>query len=311
MKPVFIGIGGANADLSMASRGAIVVRDSNPAQLSVSAGGVMRNICENAARLGVATALFSAVGGDALGGMILSSCREGGVDPSLIRLFPDATSSVYVSALDEHKEMYVAFSDMTITSRLTPEDFEKAFPAFSAAKVVCIDGNPSVELISYAAKRLCKAGIPLFFDPVSTTYAKKFSGLLDCFDTAKPNRLELETLSGLPVTDDRSLEAAAKRLIEKGVRRVFVTLGEEGVYYLDRDGNTRRYRPTVVPMKNATGAGDAFTAGLISSYLDSLSLDDTLRRACACSAVAVSSEKTVSPLLSVAEIEKYTGGIFL
>ena len=106
-------------------------------------------------------------------------------------------------------------------------------------------------------------------------------------------------------------EEAAKALLKQGVRRVFVTLGEDGVYYRDGNGLSRRYRPDTVTMKNATGAGDAFTAGLLLSYLEGSSLDDTLRRACACSAVAVSAAETVSPLLSETEIAKYTGGIFL
>ena len=311
MQPLLIGIGGANADLSMASRGPIVPCDSNPARLTLSAGGVMRNICENAARLGVQTELFTAVGKDPLGEMILSSCRRAGVGTKLVRRFADCPSSAYVSALDERGEMYVAFSDMTIASRLTPADFDAAASVLYSAAVVCLDGNPSREFIAHAARRLSANGIPVFLDPVSTSHAKKFAGLLGYFHTIKPNRLELETLSGMPVTDEASLEEAAKALLKQGVRRVFVTLGEDGVYYRDGNGLSRRYRPDTVTMKNATGAGDAFTAGLLLSYLEGSSLDDTLQRACACSAVAVSAAETVSPLLSEAEIAKYTGGIFL
>jgi pseudouridine kinase len=312
MQPLLIGIGGANVDLSMASRRAIVPHDSNPARLTLSAGGVMRNICENAARLGVPTELFSAVGSDVLGEFILASCENAHVGTGLVRRFSDSSSSAYVSALDERGEMYVAFSDMTITSRLTPADFDAALPTLHSAGAVCMDGNLTREFLEYAAKKLAADGIPLFFDPVSTTYAEKFVGLLSYFHTAKPNRLELAVLSGMPVTDEASVVAATERLMDLGLQRVFVTLGEEGVYYRDRNGRSRRYHPDVVPMKNATGAGDAFTAGLISSFFDGLSVDDTLRRACACSALAVSAEETVSPHISIAEVEQYPkGGTFL
>jgi len=311
VKPLLIGIGGANADLSIAKTSNLVYGDSNPAKFSFSAGGVMRNICENASRLGIRTELFAAVGNDAFGDLIISSCEKSGIGTSLLKRLPDTSSSAYVSILDENGDMSVAFSDMSIAKTLSPEDLESAMPLIKKASVVCFDGNPSKEFLEYSAKRLYDEGIPLFLDPVSTAHAVKFEGFLGLFDTIKPNRLELETLSGVKITDDDSLKEAARAVIKKGVRRIFVTLGEKGVLYADRDGNERRFFPNVVPMKNANGAGDAFTAGLLSSYLDGLSVDDTLMRAAACAAVAVSSEETVSPILSVNEISKYTGGTFL
>ena len=271
----------------------------------------MRNICENAAKLGVRTELFAAVGSDAFGDLIVSSCEKSGIGTGLLKRLEGVSSSAYVSILDENGDMSVAFSDMSIAQTLSPEDLECAMPLIKEASVVCFDGNPSKEFLTYAAKRISDEGIPLFLDPVSTAHAVKFENILGLFDTLKPNRLELETLSGIKITDDKSLREAARAVIEKGVRRVFVTLGEKGVFYYDRDHNERRFCPEVVPMKNATGAGDAFTAGLLSSYLDGLSVDDTLMRAAACAAVAVSSEETVSPYLSVNEISKYTGGTFL
>ena len=65
--PYIVGIGAANADVHGQSRSAVRLRDSNPGTMRVSAGGVTRNILENAARLGLDARLISAVGGDAFG----------------------------------------------------------------------------------------------------------------------------------------------------------------------------------------------------------------------------------------------------
>ena len=59
------GIGGANVDIHGQSDAPIVMRDSNPGRLHLSAGGVCRNICDNLCRLGLTVELCSAVGGDA------------------------------------------------------------------------------------------------------------------------------------------------------------------------------------------------------------------------------------------------------
>lgn len=47
-----VGIGAANVDICGRSKNPIIMADSNPGAMSISLGGVTRNICENLARLG-------------------------------------------------------------------------------------------------------------------------------------------------------------------------------------------------------------------------------------------------------------------
>ena len=66
-KPCIVGVGGANVDLCGRSFGPILPGDSNPGQLTLSAGGVCRNICENVCRMGAPAALITVFGEDANG----------------------------------------------------------------------------------------------------------------------------------------------------------------------------------------------------------------------------------------------------
>ena len=84
-QPYIVGVGAANLDLNGASCAPIHLRDSNPGHISLSAGGVTRNVCENLARLGADVKLLSCVGDDVFGSYIRRSCvegiaRAGGVD---------------------------------------------------------------------------------------------------------------------------------------------------------------------------------------------------------------------------------------
>ncbi|MEI8181049.1 PfkB family carbohydrate kinase, partial [Aestuariivirga sp.] len=65
--PRVIVIGGANVDIKGRSRGSFVAGTSNPGEVTVSAGGVGRNIAENLARLGISVSLVTALGQDANG----------------------------------------------------------------------------------------------------------------------------------------------------------------------------------------------------------------------------------------------------
>ena len=73
------GIGGANVDIHGQSLAPIIMRDSNPGKLHTSMGGVVRNVLENCARLGLKTQLASAVGDDDYGVMLRRSCERLGI----------------------------------------------------------------------------------------------------------------------------------------------------------------------------------------------------------------------------------------
>ena len=110
----------------------------------------------------------------------------------------------------------------------------------------------------------------------------------------KPNAIEAETLTGMPVHGPDSAARAARRLVELGVERVFITLGEKGVCCAD-EAETLFMPGGAVRMAHATGAGDAFTAALAWGRLRDLSLRDCAVAGLAAASIAVESMETVSP----------------
>lgn len=302
-----VGIGGANLDLSHRSFAPHIPRDSNPGVFKLSAGGVMRNICENAARLGVSTALVAAIGEDWAANVIRQSCLESGVSTEGL-ICKETGSSMYVSLLDERGDMALACSDMRIAAEITKEDLLARRELFAQAKVVCIDGNLTQEAIAYAAFLCRELGVPVFFDPVSTSHAQKFKDILPLFHTAKPNLLELSTLTDISVTDGQSLRRAVEKLLAAGLRRVFVTMGEKGACCFTREGKEYCREPWRRGMVNATGGGDAFTGALLYSYINGLSDEETLAFAVSAGEAAVRSAETVNPQMSVQLINELRKG---
>ena len=122
-QPYIVGVGAANADLNGASLAPIHLRDSNPGHISLSAGGVTRNVCENLARLGADVKLLSCVGDDTFGAFIRRSCEDAGIDASHLYEAKGANSSMYLSILDADGDMLVGMSDMRIVQQDMPEDY--------------------------------------------------------------------------------------------------------------------------------------------------------------------------------------------
>ena len=232
--PYIVGVGAANADIHGRSRAAVNLKDSNPGTMRVSVGGVTRNILENAARLGLDARLVSAVGGDVFGRLILARSAAAGMDVSNVLVLPDAASSTYMTVLEPSGEMLVAVSDMSILAQL-PEAYlaERAPLLRGAAAIACDPSLPEETIL----RLLALAGeTPVFVDPVSTAYARKLLPHVGRFHTVKPNRMELSILAELDAVEDAALKPAIARLLEKGCRRVYVTLGPEGCCYGDASG---------------------------------------------------------------------------
>ena len=295
------GIGGANMDIHAKSDAQLIMRDSNPGTLHTSLGGVCRNICENLARLGARVKLITGVGDDYRGKNIIAGCEAAGIDMSAVRVIPGERSSSYVSIMDESGDMLLALSDMHIIKRLDASLVDDHAQLLCGADMVICDGNLSAQTVERLTE-VCLS--PLYLDPVSTSWAKEVKPFIASFDTVKPNRLELEALTGCPVETMEEIEHAADVLLSQGVRRVFVSLGADGMLYKGHEGTIyRQCRRPFDRMVNATGAGDASMAGIVYASRMGMTAEETLLYAMGAGMVAVSSPDTISKEMSVEAIE--------
>ena len=287
-------VGGVNVDIGGHSFAPLVAADSNPGTVRVSLGGVGRNIAHNLTLLGADVRLLTAYGDDAHGQKVAASCSELGIDLSHALCVSGGTTSTYLYLTDEQGEMALAVSDMEICKRITPAYLTSQLPLLKNAQVVVADTNIPEESLIWLAEN-CTA--PLFIDPVSTTKAEKLRTILPKIHTLKPNRLEAELLSGVPIRTTEDVVKAADALLQKGVHRVFISLGADGV--LAAMGDERIILPNVPGnMVSTTGCGDAFMAALVWAYLEGTDLKNTALAGLAAGSIAMESTETINPNMS-------------
>lgn len=298
------GIGAANMDLHGRSRAALILHDSNPGFLHTSPGGVTRNILENLSRMGERTALFSAIGNDLYGREILASGEAVGMDMSHMPALPGLRQLQLYGAYRPrgryvHRHVRYAHSGAH-HPRLAGR--AKGCAAESGRNRL----RPLPDAGGSGMDHLRRSrGVPIFSDPVSTTYARRlapFAGKLHCL---KPNVLELAAMTGCEITGDADMERAADVLLERGTHCIVVSMGQRGCYWADRSGAKfhAALRP-VSQMVDATGAGDAFMAGLLYAYLHRFPPERAARWALAAGIIAVTSAGTVSPGMSAELVNK-------
>ena len=293
-------VGGVNVDIGGRSHAPLIAADSNPGTVSVSLGGVGRNIAHNVSLLGADVRLLAAYGDDLHGQQVESSCAGLGIDLSHGLKVSGGTTSTYLYLTDEQGEMALAVSDMSICEKITPEYLAEKSTVLDNARVVVADTNIPAESLRWLAEN-CAA--PLFIDPVSTTKAEKIRGILGKVHTLKPNKLEAELLSGIPIRNKADLEKAAEKLLSTGLQRLFISLGGDGALAADETGC---YWLKTIPgnMVNTTGCGDAFMAALVWSYLEGLSLEDSARAGLAAGSIAMESEQTINPNMSAEALKQ-------
>ena len=293
-------VGGVNVDIGGRSFAPLIAADSNPGRVSVSLGGVGRNIAHNLSLMGADVRLLAAYGDDLHGQQVISSCASLGIDLSHALKVPGGTTSTYLYLTDEHGEMALAVSDMSICEKVTPEYLAENLPLLQNAQVVVADTNIPAESLRWLAEN-CPA--PLFIDPVSTTKAEKIRDVLGKIHTLKPNKLEAELLSGLPIRNKGDLEIAARKLLEAGLQRIFISLGADGAFAADGSG-CRWLKNIPGNMVNTTGCGDAFMAAIVWAYLEGLDLEESARAGLAAGSIAMESGQTINPDMSAEALKE-------
>ena len=293
-------VGGVNVDIGGRSFAPLVSADSNPGRVTISLGGVGRNIAHNLSLLGADVRLLTAYGDDAHGAQVAASCSELGIDLSHALRVPGAATSTYLYLSDDRGEMALAVSDMSVCEKITPAYLASQLPLLQNAQVVVADCNLPAESLGYLAET-CTA--PLFVDPVSTAKAEKLLPILSRIHTLKPNALEAALLSGVEIRGKKDAERAAQVLTELGVHRIFLSMGEQGVYAAM--GQERLWLPTLPGNRvNTTGCGDAFLAALVWAYLEGMDLERTALAGLAAGSIAMESPETINPALSAAALGK-------
>ena len=114
----------------------------------------------------------------------------------------------------------------------------------------------------------------------------------------KPNRRELEGLTGRPMAERDDIRRGAAELIERGAGAVVVSLGDKGALAV-APGECLFAEPPDVPVRSTVGAGDAMVAGLVAALAEGKSLEGALRSGVAAAGAAVATPGTQAAPLAI------------
>lgn len=260
------------------------------------AGGAPANVAVGLARLGAPPAFWTRVGDDGFGDFLADTLAAEGIPTTLVERDPSAPTGLAVVSLDADADReFVLYLDGTASTRLQPG--RVADERLAAVDWLHVGG---VELAHEPARSavldLLDRAPPdttVSFDPnarpqlwTEFDYAESVAAVLPAVDVlvASPEDLAPAGYEGAPrdlartltdatwgtATPDTETDAVGSSLDGTGPHTVAITRGDAGAVAHATESApwgpaTTSHEGLAVDPVDTTGAGDAFTAGLIAS----------------------------------------------
>lgn len=254
-----------------------------------------------AARLcGAEVSMVAKVGKDLFGPATMKNFESYGIDSVHVQVADGVSSGVapiFVDSSGQNRIIVVKGAN----DALLPTDVEKAAPVLKRANCIVLQLEIPLETVYYTIRFAKKNGIRSILNPApGQPLELKELALADYFI---PNESEAETIAGRPVRTLEEARACAEFFLGQGVRRVIITLGENGCL-LAREEGLEVMPAFKVQTKDSTGAGDAFIGSFVVFLAEGLSEREALRRANLYAALSTTKVGTQKSFASRAEFEK-------
>ena len=301
-EPKIVVVGSSNMDLVVKSpripaKGETVLGGD----FIMTPGGKGANQAVAAAKLGAEVYFVAKLGDDIFGRQSLSNFQKVAVHTEYVVQTKEAPSGVALITVDDAGDNVIVVAPGA-NLKLSPADVRKAQPAIASSGAVAAQLEVPLETVEFAARLANDAGVPFILDPAP---AQKLSDeLLGLVDVLTPNETEAEILTGIKVTDENSALAAAKDLLQRGVKAVILTMGAKGYLLATNDG--AQFVPSVkVDAVDATAAGDAFTGSLGVGIAQGKTLRDAALFANHVAALSVTKMGAQSSMPDAGQVENF------
>lgn len=232
-------------------------------EFAMGCGGKGANQAVAAAQLGAQVLMMGRVGDDAFAENTLNNFLKFGVGTDYVTRVSGVSSGVapiWVDADSQNRILIIPGANL----HLLPADIDAAADRLKQCAMIILQLEIPLETV-YAAIEFGNANdIPVILNPAPASTELDMDYACRC-DYFVPNETELEILTGMPVGTEEEIAAAAKSMLDKGLKNLIVTLGDKGALWMHGGERTQFAAPTVKPV-DTTGAGDAFI-GCFAAHL--------------------------------------------
>lgn len=253
-----------------------------------------------AARLcGAQVLMVAKVGSDLFGEATLKNFSAFGVDTAHVKMVegaPTGVAPIFVEPNGQNRIIVVKGAN----DLLLPQDVDAAAAQLRQVDTIILQFEIPLATIYHTVRFARAHGIRCIVNPAPAVPASLAD--LAGADYFIPNETEAELITGLPVQTLEQAGSCAMALLEKGFRRVVITLGARGALLADAAGQVH-VPPFAVTAVDTTGAGDAFIGSLAVFLAEGVPEKDAVARASLYAALSTTRVGTQKSFPRRAELE--------
>lgn len=268
--------------------------------ISFIPGGKGANQAYAIGKLGGNVAMIGAVGVDESGSILKRNLQSAGVEVDGIESITEVpTGQAYIMVDEEGDNSIILIAG---TNGLVTEDMIKRhIDIVKNCDIIVMQMEIPVEVICYVKKLAKEMGKVVIIDPAPAK-ADFPQELWEDVDYIKPNETELGILTDMVIDSVEVAKIGARKMLEKGVQHVLVSMGSEGCLFVSKNEEIF-YPANKVKAVDTTAAGDSFTAAFALALSQDKSYEEAVYFGQKVAAVVVTRKGAQTSIPTIEEVK--------
>ena len=236
----------------------------NAGRVETVHGGVGRNVAEDIANVELRPVFVSMVDDTATGAEVLHKLQNHKVNTDYVVTTKDGMG-IWLAVFDNTGDLAGSISKRPSMESLVALLDEKGDEIFRDADSIVIEIDLDKEIVKRVfqyAEKYRKRVYAVVSNMVIASQRRDFLQSIDCFvcNVLEAGILFVSDFSEM--TPDELCDALSERVRKAKIPSMVVTMGSRGAVYADMHGDKGYYPPESVKVRDTSGAGDAFCAGV-------------------------------------------------
>ncbi len=236
----------------------------NAGRVEIVHGGVGRNVAEDIANVELRPTFVSMVDDTANGAEVLRKLRNHKVNTDYVITVPDGMG-LWLAVFDNTGDLAGSISKRPKMEPMVELLDQKGDEIFRDCDSIVIEIDMDKEIVkrvfAYAAKYQKKV-YAVVSNMVIASQRRDFLQSIDCFvcNLLEAGILFVDDFSALEPED--FVEVLYQKICKANIPSMVVTMGSRGAVYASQSGERGYFPPETVKVRDTSGAGDAFCAGV-------------------------------------------------
>ena len=303
MKKKILVIGSLNADISISMKKMPIIGETVFGEsIKYNNGGKGANQACAIGKLGGNIEMLGCIGEDDLGNNQILNLNKFNIKTTNLKKQkekPTGTAVIYVDENGKNSIVVIPGANNLCDINYLKDKEE----CLTKADFIVLQLEIPIEAVQYAVKKGKELGKIIVLNPAPAP-EEISEDILKNIDYFTPNESELQRLAKLDKMESiEDVKKGAQFFIDKGVKNVMVTLGENGVLLVNKNG-TQHFPAYKVKAVDTTAAGDCFNGAFVVGLSEGKTIEDSINFANKASSIAVTRKGAQDSIPLRDEVEK-------